>query len=365
MLPSSLRLGVLGTGGIARSFVTAVGGSAGGGSAGGGSAGGHVVAVASRRADVAEAFARDFGLARAHAGYAALLADPEIDAVYNALPNGLHAEWSIRAARAGKHVLCEKPLALSAADAAAMFAAADDGGVVVLEAFPYAYHPQMDATLALLREGAIGAVRTVQAAFGFTLAGADQADAANARAANVRFDSALGGGALLDVGCYAVSFARRVLGERPARAHAVARWGPSEVDLSLAGTLDYPAGAVAQVSCSFEAAAHRYAVVSGTDGVLETGYPNHTRPAPQARPQEGLRVRRGRGWDGPVEQVVVPAADGFVCEVTAFAAMVRAPGSAAERDARARSLDDAATLEALALSAREGRVVDVVPPTGV
>jgi predicted dehydrogenase len=340
---------VLGTGGIARSFVGAVRSEPE-------AAGARVVAVASRTAERADAFARDFGVARAHAGYTALLADPGVDAVYNALPTGLHAEWSVRAAGAGKHVLCEKPLAVTAADVAAMYAAADAAGVVLLEAFPYAYHPQMHATLALLRGGAVGAVRAVHAAFGFTL---DDA-------ANVRFDAALGGGALLDVGCYAVSFARRVVGERPARAHATARWSPSGVDLALAGTLEYPGGAVAQVACSFEAAPHRYAVVAGSDGVLETGFPNHTRPAPPegpaARPREGLRVRRGRAWDAPVEEVPVPAASGFVSELAAFAAMVRAPGGPAERDARARSRDDAAALDALRASARDGRPVELPPP---
>lgn len=343
-----LRLGVLGTGGIAHSFVGAVRTEAN-------AAGTEVVAVASRTAEGAAAFAREFGLPRAHAGYAALLADPEVDAVYNALPTGLHAEWSVRAARAGKHVLCEKPLAVGAADVATMFAAADAAGVTLLEAFPYAYHPQMDATLALLRGGAIGTVRAVQAAFGFTLSDAT----------NVRLDPALGGGALLDVGCYAVSFARRVIGERPARAQATAHWGSTGIDLSLAGTLEYPGGAVAQVACSFETAPHRYAVVAGSDGVLETGYPNHTRVAPPARPQEGLRVRRGRAWDAPVEDVPVPAASGFVGELAAFVAMVRAPGGPEVRDARARSLDDAATLDALRASARDGRPADIPPaPAG-
>ncbi len=345
---SPLRLGVLGTGGIARSFVGAVRDAAE-------PTGAAVVAVASRTAEGAAAFAREFAVARAHAGYAALLADPAVDAVYNALPTGLHAEWSVRAARAGKHVLCEKPLAVTAAEAAAMYAAADDAGVVLLEAYPYAYHPQMDATLALLAGGAVGEVRAVHAAFGFTLADA----------ANVRFDPALGGGALLDVGCYAVSFARRVVGGRPARAYATARWGPTGIDLSLAGALEYPGGAVAQVACSFETAPHRHATVTGSAGVLETGYPNHTRPAPPAgpppRPREGLRVRRGLGWDAPFEDVPVPAASGFVCELAAFAAMTRAPGGPAERGARARSLDDAAALDALRASARSGGAVEVVP----
>lgn len=347
-----LRLGVLGTGAIARSFVAAVRAEAE-------ATGAEVVAVASRSAEGAAAFAREFDLPRAHAGYAALLTDPAVDAVYNALPTGLHAAWSVRTARAGKHGLCEKPLAVTAADVAAMFEAADAAGVVLLEAFPYAYHPQMDATLALLEGGAVGTVRAVQAAFGFTLADA----------ANVRFDPALGGGALLDVGCYAVSFARRVIAERPSRAHAAARWGPSGVDLSLAGTLEYPGGAVAQVACSFETAPHRHAVVTGSDGLLETGYPNHTRPAPPAgppaRPGEGLRVRRGQSWDAAVEHVPVPAASGFVGELAAFAAMARAPGGPVERDARRRSFDDAAALDALRASAREGRVVEVPPaPAG-
>ena len=155
-----LRIGILGCANIARQFARDVAPSPHA----------RVVAVASRQADTAAAFAAEFGIARHHGSYDALLADAEVDAIYLPLPNSLHAEWAIRAANRGKHVLCEKPLALGRAEAQAMFDAARQHGVMLLEAFPYYFQPQTGALLAALREGAIGTVRMVQASFGFTIA---------------------------------------------------------------------------------------------------------------------------------------------------------------------------------------------------
>ena len=322
----ALRIGILSTAKIARAFV-----------AGAQQASGvEVVAVASRERSRAEAFAHEHGLARAM-DYEALLADADVDAIYNPLPNTLHAAWSIAAMRAGKHVLCEKPLALSAAEAEAMFAAADAHGVVLLEAFPYMFQPQTLELERLVREGAIGELRTMFAAFGFTMADP----------ANIRLDAALGGGALLDAGCYAVSFVRQIFGRRPTRVSAVARFAHG-VDQTLVATLEHAGGGLAQISCSFATAVHRHALITGSAGVIETGYPNHT--IRETKPS--YRIKRGVGWEVPVETVEVPRVDGFGAEVEAFARMIAERDRAAVEARRAASVDNAWTLAELAGAAR-------------
>jgi predicted dehydrogenase len=295
-----------------------------------------VAAIASRERARAEAFARAHRIARA-CSYAELLADPEIDAVYVALPNSLHAEWSIAAARAGKHVLCEKPLALDEPQAQEMFAAADAGGVVLVEGIPYLFQPQMLEVERLVAAGAIGEVRTVFAALGFTLG----------EASDIRLDPDLGGGALLDAGCYPVSFARQIFGCRPIRIAAVARW-EGGVDRTLAATLEYPGGGIAQVTCSLETGYLRRAIITGRAGVIETGYSNHT--IREASPS--FRIRRGGSWQLELETVSVPREDGLRLEVAAFADMAqgRDPEQLAAR--RAASLDNAWTLAAILDRAR-------------
>lgn len=322
----TLRIGILSTAKIAHAFV-----------AGARQASGvEVVAVASRERERAEAFAHEHGLARAM-DYEALLADTDIDAIYNPLPNTLHAVWSIAAMRAGKHVLCEKPLALSAAEAESMFAAADAHGVVLLEAFPYMFQPQTLELERLVREGAIGELRTMFAAFGFTMADP----------ANIRLDAALGGGALLDAGCYAVSFVRQIFGRRPTRVSAVARFAHG-VDQTLVATLEHEGGGLAQISCSFATAVHRHALITGSAGVIETGYPNHT--SREAKPS--YRIKRGVGWEVPLETVEVPRVDGFCAEVEAFARMIAARDRMAVEARRSASVDNAWTLAEIAAAAR-------------
>jgi len=327
----SLRIGVLGAAKIAGSFM--VGARA--------SSRVEVVAVASRDRARGEAFARTHDIARA-CSYDELLADTAIDAIYNPLPNSLHAEWSIAAARAGKHVLCEKPLASSEAEAEAMFAAADAGGVVLLEAFPYMFQPQTLAIERLIASGAIGEVRTMFATFGFTMADP----------ANVRLDAALGGGSLWDAGCYPVSFVRQVFGARPVRVSATARWiagtGASPIDQTLAATLEFAGGGLAQISCSFATAVHRRAFIAGATGVIDTEYQNHTDRS--AAPS--YRIKRGTDWQVDFETVAVPAENGFLAELDAFADLIERPDLDALRARRTASLDNAWTLAAIRAAAR-------------
>ena len=322
----SMRVGILGAAKIAGSFM--VGAKA--------SSRVEVVAVASRERARGEEFARAHGIARA-CSYDELIADRGIDAIYNPLPNSLHAEWSIAAARARKHVLCEKPLATGEAEAQAMFAAADVSGVVLVEAFPYMFQPQTLEIERLVASGAIGELRMMFATFGFTMADPG----------NIRLDPGLGGGALMDAGCYPVSFVRQVFGCRPVRLAATARW-EGGVDQTLAATLEFPGGGIAQISCSFATAVHRRAIIAGTAGVIETDYHNHTNRA--AAPS--YRIKRGTDWQAEFETVAVTSEDGFRAEIDAFADLVERDDRAAVRARRVASLDNAWTLAAILEAAR-------------
>ena len=226
------------------------------------SANGAVVALASRDLDKGRAVAAEVGIGRVHGSYEALLADPGVDAIYNPLPNALHAEWTVRAAEAGKAVLCEKPLAQDADAAAHMVEACVRHGVPLMEAFMYRFHPQNVRVRALLAQGAIGRVDQVRAGFCFRMDPLDPA--------NVRLQRALAGGALLDVGSYAVNASRMVFGEEPRRATA---WRDFDerfgVDVALAGVLEYPGRRFATVDCSFKAGYSGWYMVLGSDGTIE------------------------------------------------------------------------------------------------
>jgi predicted dehydrogenase len=339
---TALRLGILGCANIARQFVRDVTPSRAV----------RIEAVASRDAAKAAAFASEFGIARAHGSYEALLADAALDAVYIPLPNSLHAEWAVRAAQRGRHVLCEKPLAMNLGEARAMFDAARQHGVMLLEAYPWWFQPQTASLLRLLHGGAIGSVRLVQSSFGFSLR--------DPAGTNIRSIAALGGGALLDAGSYCLSFIRLVMGRAPVRVHASARRGPTGVDIATAATLHFDDGAVAQLSCGMDGALHRHGLVVGSDGVLTTEFLNHTHAGRAAHPwgyqPSLLRVRRGSG-NGPFETIASPSGSGFRFAAEAFAAVAAAQDVAAIDRAAQASLDIAATLDAIAASARSGAMV--------
>ncbi len=226
-----LRWGVLGGARIAEHFVLP---------AMAGCPQARVTAVASRRPDAGERLARDHG-ARPYGSYAALLDDPRVDAVYVALPNALHTRWTLAALAAGKHVLCEKPLATTSADAQAVAQAAAAAGRVVRAGYMYRCHPQFAELRRQVREGVVGEVRMVEAALSFVLD--DPSD--------IRMSPALGGGALLDLGCYPVDAANVVFGRSPAGAAAVPYVGATGVDLHSSGVLDYGGGRTALVTASF------------------------------------------------------------------------------------------------------------------
>lgn len=331
-----LQIGILGAANIARAFTSGVAPSATV----------KVAAVASRDAAKAESFARECGIPRFHGSYEALLADPAIDAVYNPLPNSLHAEWSIRAIEAGKHVLCEKPLATNATDARAMFAAARRFGRHLVEAYPYRAQPQTRKLRELLAAGAIGKVQLIHSSFGVAFSDPS----------NIRLKPDVGGGALLDAGSYAVSLALLAAGGRPERVSATARWSETGVDLSTVATLELPDGALAQISCSFATAFHRHALIVGDAGTIETTYLNH----PPVGGPPILALRRGTLNAVVPEIVEVAPGNGFLAEAESFERLLRKGPEHWTGATPEESIDIALTLDAILDSARSGASVRVV-----
>ncbi len=251
-----LNWGILSTGAIARTFAHGLTQSRTG----------RLVAVGSRSRESAAAFAGQFGLPTDgfHADYDSLLRDPRVEAVYIAPPHPFHAEWAVKAAKAGKHVLCEKPFAMNLAQAQAMFAAACQHRVFMMEAFMYRCHPQIRLLLDLLREGVIGEVKAIQAAFAFR--GVDNPDS---RILNRE----LGGGGILDVGCYPVSFARLIAGaatgapfQDPLLVQGTGHIGSSGVDEYAAAMLTFPGDIIAQVATGVRLAMDNAARIYGTLG---------------------------------------------------------------------------------------------------
>lgn len=226
-----------------------------------------LVAVASRNMQRAwEAFGHMPGV-RLYGDYESLLGDPDIDAVYIPLPNSLHAAWTIRALEAGKHVLCEKPLAVTADEALTMVEAARSNKRVLMEAFMYRFHPQTLWALEQAHSGRIGAIKLVRASFAFNLVSPP-------RPHNIRLQASLAGGSLMDVGCYPVNFCHAVYGHAPlAVAARVSVPGPGEVELSTAAVLDYGEGRLGLIDSSFELPAHQVAEIVGELGTITIPLP--------------------------------------------------------------------------------------------
>jgi len=299
------------------------------------SAGNRLLAVASREPATAAAYAKEWGIERAHGSYEALLSDPGIDAVYIPLPNHLHAEWAIRAARAGKHVLCEKPLALTVAEVDAMEKAARESGVVLAEAFMYRHHPQTLKVKELVEGGAIGAVRFVRGTFSFTL---DRPD-------DVRLRPEWGGGCLWDVGCYPLSFTRFLLGAEPVEVFGSQVLGPSGIDETFAGQLVFPGGVLAQVDAGFRSPVRAEIEIAGSTGTIRVRDP--WKPALD----QPILLTRG----DETEAVAVAECDRYLLEIEDLADCART--GRAPRVSLAESRGNVATIVALLESARSGRPV--------
>jgi len=322
---SPLRLGILGCANIAKQFARDVADSPAV----------RIVAVASRQLEKAQGFAKQFGVERAHGSYEDLLADAGVDA------------------EAGKHVLCEKPLAMNAQEAQRMYDAARKARVHLVEAYPYMSQPQTLRLRELLRAGTVGRIQLITAAFGFALVSPDGTPLRDAN--NIRLLPERGGGGLLDAGTYSMSMARIIAGERPARAFATGRTTQSGVDQTIAAILEFPSGAIAQVSSSMSAAQHRHAIVVGEAGVIETSFSNHKPPEAELT----LRIKRGVPATVPFETETLPGDNGFRLEAESFARMVREGAQAWNGCTEAESIDTALALTAIARSAREGGWVNV------
>jgi len=321
----TLRWGILGTARINRKVIPPLRASSRN----------RLLAVASRDRARAQEYAKEWGIERAHGSYEALLEDPEIDAVYIPLPNHLHVEWTVRAAQAGKHVLCEKPLALSLDEVERAFAAARENGVALAEAFMYRHHPQTSKVKELVAGGAVGTVRFVRGTFSFPLT----------RPGDVRLDPAMGGGALWDVGCYPVSFARFVLGAEPVEVFGHATLGETGIDETFAGQLVFPGGVLAQIDCGFRAPLRIGFEVAGSDGVVSVPKPWFPEP------ESPIRLRRG----DETEEIAVPGEDNYLLEIENLADA--ALGGAESRVSFEDTRGNTAALLALLESARTGRVV--------
>ncbi len=276
---------------------------------------GRLVALASRDAPTARAWCDEFAIPKSTDSYQALLDDPEIDAVYIPLPNELHKPWVTAAADAGKHVLCEKPLALDAVEAGEMVEHCRSRGVVLMEAFMWRHQPRSRELNARVADGLIGELRLVRSSFSFPIEPGDW-----------RLDPARGGGALWDVGCYGVNTARYFAGSEPESVRVRARFGPTGVDLTLTASLKFPDGVLASVDCSFEQPFRCVYEVVGTRGVIEV--PDAYLPPQGQRPIARTRTL-GSSSDSDattdvVEILEFEMADQYAEMVDAFSASVEA-----------------------------------------
>jgi predicted dehydrogenase len=225
---------------------------------------GVIAAVASRDPERAREVAARFGIARSYGSYEALLDDPQIEAIYNPLPNHLHVEWTVKALEMGKHVLCEKPIALNALEAQSIVAARDRSGKHVIEAFMVRFHPQWHRVRSIVRDGRIGKVRALQSAFTFPVASPD----------NVRNRLEYGGGALYDVGCYPIVTARYLLGTEPERVIALVDRDPAlAVDRVTSALVGFPGGEQLLFTSALQLALYQRVVVLGTQGRIEISVP--------------------------------------------------------------------------------------------
>lgn len=323
---SRLRFGVLGTANIARNQVHPAIQS---------SRQAELLAIASRDGARAREFARKSDIPKAYGSYEALLDDAEIEAVYIPLPNSMHHEWAIRAAEKGKHVLCEKPLAISVIQAREMQAAADANGVTLMEAFMYRFHPRTRKLLDLVERGTVGPVRMIRSAFTFKLQKAD----------NIRFFPELGGGSLFDLGSYCVDFSRRLAGSEPVEAQAFATWNDAGVDTQLAGTLRFENGLMAQLDCSFLMERREFVEVAGLDAALVS--PTQT----FVNSLEEVTIIERRGREGEVSHPV-QGDNHYRLMIDHFADAVQ--GRVSLSYGIADSIGNLAAIEALYESARNG-----------
>jgi predicted dehydrogenase len=301
----------------------------------------QVVAIASRSRDKAEAAARDLDIPRAHGSYQELLDDPDVEAIYNPLPNHLHVPWSVRAAEAGKHVLCEKPIALDARQAQELVAARDRTGVLIHEAAMVRVHPRWLAIRDLLRNGRLGELRSLQSNFSYDLRTRD----------NVRYQPDMGGGALLDIGFYPITISRFCFEEEPTRVIGLLERDPQlGVDRLTSAILDFPRGQ-SSFTCGMQVAPFQHLQLLGTRARMEVEIPWTPDPRRSTRilldDREQLEQPR-------IDTITFDPCNQYTVLVDLFARAAR-QGAAGALPALEDSVKNMAVMDAILLSARSGR----------
>ncbi len=268
----------------------------------------ELVAVASRSLDKAQTYAQQWGIPTAYGSYEALLADPHIDAVYIPLPNTMHCEWTVKAAEAGKHVLCEKPLVPTLAELDRIEAAAMANKVTVFEAFMYLHHPQTRTVQTWVREGKVGQVQLITSWFSFYLP--------PEQSSNIRLRPELAGGSLWDVGVYPNSMVIALLGAAPVEVWAQQTIGETGVEVTLIGQLRFAGGPVAQIASGFRMPFRWGTEIIGDAGILTI--PSPWKPASDGKDTHVIFTPR----DGDPETLTFPAVDPYLCEVQAMEACI-------------------------------------------
>jgi len=265
----------------------------------------EVIGIASRKMESAQAAARQLGIPKAYGSYEKLLADPDIEAVYIPLPNPLHVPWSIRALEKGKHVLCEKPIGLSVAEAEKLLEAAKKHPKLkIMEAFMYRHHPQWQRARQIVVEGGIGDLRTIQSFFSYY----------NTDPSNIRNKADMGGGGLMDIGCYCISMSRFIYGAEPARVYGIieydSRFG---VDRLVSGIMDFGPG-TSTFTCGTQLEPYQRVNIVGTEGRVEIEIPFN------APPDEPCRMWHQQGSE--IEEIMLAVCDQYMIQGDAFSKAV-------------------------------------------
>jgi xylose dehydrogenase (NAD/NADP) len=332
-MPDQIKWGVLGNANIARAcMIPAIQKSKSG----------TVHALATRSPERVWPVAAEHNIHQVYDDYHALLDDPNVEAVYIPLPNHLHHPWTLKALRAGKHVLCEKPLACNARQAQEMVQTAEDRGLLLMEAFMYRFHPRSRRIKQIVEDGIIGTPRLVRAAFCYCME-AERLDSED----EIRLKPEMGGGALLDVGCYGVSVARWLMGAEPTQVQGQAVYHASGVDVHFVGTLRFPDGGLAMVEASFVSALQQTYAVMGSRGAIELP---HDAFVPWEKDALFV-VRESDAEEG--SQQVVPGADEYQLMVEHFCEAIL--GKASLILAPEESVRNMRVLDALAEAAKTGR----------
>ncbi len=295
----------------------------------------HLLAVGSRSQESADAYAKEKKIERAYGSYESLLADPDIDVVYNSLPNHLHAGWTIKAVEAGKHVLCEKPLALGVEEVDAIKAASQKHGRVVAEAFMYRHHPQTLKVQEIVKDGSIGILKFIRGSFSFVLS----------HEGDVRLNPEWGGGSIWDVGCYPISYTRSILGKEPLEVFGWQVTGSTGIDDTFAGQMRFGGEVLAQFDSSFVIPFRAFMEIVGSEGSL-----NIPRPF---KPGVNEKIYLTRGEK--TETITIKGQELYIGEVEDMAdAILLGKNSLVSLD---DSRANVAVIRALLESARSGKPV--------